>query len=114
MKKLTQLVTPLAAAVLMFGASTFAPAQNGMQNNTIVKEAAQDWSAPPAGSEQAKQGYRDGIQAAKLDTMVKRKIDAKASHLYAHPPVKGNDAVNEYRQSFEAGYNTALAHTAAS
>jgi len=114
MKKLTQLVTPLVAAVWMLGASTFAPAQNAMQNNPIVKEAAQDWSTPPAGSQQAKQGYKDGIEAAKLDTMVKRKIDAKASHLYAHPPVKGNDAVNEYRQSFEAGYNTALAHTAAS
>ncbi|HEY5055535.1 MAG TPA: hypothetical protein VII58_05200 [Acidobacteriaceae bacterium] len=115
MKTLTQKIgTPLVAAVLMFGASLFAPAQNAMQNNTIVKEAAQDWNTPPAGTEQAKQGYKDGIEAAKLDTMVKRKIDAKASHLYAHPPVKGNDAVNQYRQSFEAGYNTALAHTAAS
>jgi hypothetical protein len=27
-----------------------------------------------------------------------------------HPPVKGNDAVNAYRTSFEAGYNAAIKH----
>ena len=37
---------------------------------------------------------RDDIQAAKLDTLANRRIDAKSSHLYVHPPVKGDDAVN--------------------
>ena len=115
MKKLNKLAAPLVAAALFGGASIFALAQNAAQNsNTIVKVAAQDWKTPPAGSEQAQQGYRDGVQAAKLDTLVKRKIDAKASHLYVHPPVKGDDAVNQYRQSFETGYNAAVAHSAAS
>ncbi len=115
MKKLSRIATPLVAAALIGSASFFALAQNAAQNsNAVVKAAAQDWNTPPAGNEQEKQGYRDGVQAAKLDTMVKRKIDAKASHLYAHPPVKGDDAVNQYRQSFEAGYNAAIAHGAAS
>jgi hypothetical protein len=115
MKKLNKLVVPMVAAALAGSVSSFAPAQSAAQgNNAVVKAAAQDWNTPPAGSEQAQQGYRDGVQAAKLDTMVKRKIDAKASHLYVHPPVKGDDAVNQYRQSFEAGYNTAVAHGATS
>lgn len=111
--KLTRIATPLIAAVLVGSAPFMALAQNAQQNNnnTIsVKDAGQDWNAPPAGTEQAQQGYRDGIQAAKLDTVAKRKIDAKSSHLYLHPPVKGNEAVNQYRQSFEAGYKAALTH----
>ena len=62
----------------------------------------------------AQQGFRDGIEAAKLDTLANRKIDAKTSHLYVHPPVKGNDAVNAYRSAFESGYQAAVKHGAAS
>jgi hypothetical protein len=77
----------------------------------MVKEAAQGWSTPPAGTEDAKQGYRDGIQPAKLDTIVKRRLNANVSHLCSHPPAKGNDAVTQYCQWFEAGYSAALAHS---
>jgi hypothetical protein len=80
--------------------------QAGTQNTNTT----QDWNTPPPGTEQAQQGYRDGIEAAKLDTLAKRTINAKASHLYVHPPVKGADAQNAYRSSFEAGYNAALKH----
>ena len=58
-------------------------------------------------------GLPDGIEAAKLDAAAKRKIDAKASHLYVHPPVKGNDAVSAYRSAFEAGYQAQLKHAGA-
>jgi hypothetical protein len=115
MKKLNKLAMPLVAAALLGSAPFFALAQNAAQNNnTVVTAAGQDWSSPPAGTEQAQQGYRDGIQAAKLDTLTHRTVDAKVSHLYVHPPVKGNDAVNQYRQSFVAGYNAAVAHATAS
>src|ERR1700677_5038890 len=111
-KKLIRIATPLIAVAMMSSVPFMALAQNATQNNTInAKDASQDWNTPPAGTEQAQQGYRDGIEAAKLDTVAKRKIDAKTSHLYVHPPVKG-DAVNAYRSAFEAGYNAALAHGA--
>ena len=114
MKRLNKLVAPMVVMALAGSASSFVLAQNAAQNgNAVVKVATQDWNTPPAGSEQAQQGYRDGLEAAKLDTLTNRKIDARASHLYVHPPVKGN-AVDQYRQSFEAGYKAAVAHGAAS
>jgi outer membrane murein-binding lipoprotein Lpp len=102
--KLNRIATPLMAVVLMSGAPFFAHAQNS-QNTTAV----QDWNTPPAGTEQAQQGFRDGIEAAKLDKAAKRKIDAKSSHLYKNPPVKGA-AKDDYRNSFEKGYQAQLEH----
>jgi len=112
MKKLTQFATPLTVAAFMSAASFVALAQNG-QNNLLKADVPQNASVQSAGAEQS-QAYRDGMEAAKLDTITKRKIDAKASHLYVHPPVKGADTVSQYRQSFEAGYNAAIAHGATS
>jgi hypothetical protein len=105
MRKLTRFATPLFAVAIMSSVPFVALAQSSQNQNSAV----QDWNTPPAGTEQAQQGYRDGIEAAKLDTLTKRKIDPKVSHLYVHPPVKGT-AKDEYRASFEAGYKAALAH----
>jgi hypothetical protein len=100
--KLNRIAMPLMAAALM-GSPMIATAQNP---NTQTQ--AQDWSQPPAGTEQA-QGYKDGIEAAKLDKAAKRKIDAKSSHLYKNPPVKGVQK-DAYRNSFEKGYQAQLEH----
>ena len=103
--KLTRFATPLIAVVLMSGAPLFAHAQ-ATQNAAQTEE----WNTPPAGTEQAQQGYRDGLEAAQLDRAAKRKIDAKSSHLYVHPPVKGA-ARDEYRSGFTAGYEAAVKHS---
>jgi len=110
MKKLNRIATPLIAVALMSSVPFMTLAQSSQAGNQTQNNATQDWNTPPAG--QAQQGYRDGILAAKLDTAAKRKIDAKSSHLYVHPPVKGNDAVNAYRSAFEAGYQAAVQHGA--
>jgi hypothetical protein len=106
MKNITRLAAPLIAVALMSGAHLFAHAQD---THAQVQAQSQDWNTPPAGTEQAQQGFRDGIEAAKLDTAAKRKIDAKSSHLYVHPPVKGG-ARDEYRSSFVNGYEAAVKH----
>jgi hypothetical protein len=110
--KLTRIATPLIAVALMTSAPLIAMAQNSQagnqtQNNTTQTE---DWNTPPAGTEQAQHGFLDGIEAAQLDKLAKRTIDAKTSHLYVHPPVKGTEAVNQYRQSFQTGYDAAVKH----
>lgn len=105
--KLNRIATPLMAVVLMSGAPFFAHAQNSEKQNTPAQ--VQDWNTPPTGTEQGQQGFRDGIEAAKLDKAAKRKIDAKASHLYKNPPVKGA-AKDDYRNSFEKGYQAQLEH----
>ena len=99
--KFNRIAMPLVAVALM-GAPVFVSAQNTQAAQT------QDWNTPPAGTEQA-QGYKDGIEAAKLDKAAKRKIDAKSSHLYKNPPVKGAEK-DPYRNSFEKGYQAQLDH----
>ena len=105
MKNLVRFVVPALAVVMMSGSAAVAQTQNSNSNQSQT----QDWNTPPAGTEQAQQGYRDGVQAAQLDRVAKRPIDPKVSHLYVHPPVKGA-ARDEYRSSFAAGYNAAVKH----
>jgi hypothetical protein len=105
-----RIAASLMAAALFTGAS-FSYAQNSQKQNQnqapYTTSATPDWNTPPPGTEQAQQGYRDGIEAAKLDTLAHRAVDPTKSHLYVHPPVKGA-AVADYRSSFEQGYKTAL------
>jgi hypothetical protein len=105
MNKTIRMATPLIAVALMSGASFFAHAQN----NHAPAAQSQSWNTPPAGTEQAQSAYRDGIEAAQLDKAAHRKIYAKSSHLYLHPPVKGA-ARDEYRTNFVAGYEAAVKH----
>ena len=104
MKKLIRIAAPLMAVALFSGASSLYAQASQTQNNTAQ---TQDWNTPPPGTEQAQQGYRDGIEAAKLDKLAHRPVDAKVSHLYVHPPVKGA-AQTDYRNAFENGYKAAL------
>lgn len=110
MNKLTRMITPLIAGALISSVSFTMLAQNPPLGNQTPTTTTQDWNTPPPGTEQAQQGFRDGIEAAKLDTAAKRKIDAKSSHLYLHPPVKGADAVSAYRSAFQVGYAAQLKH----
>ena len=102
--KLIRIATPLMAVALM----SCTPALVQAQSNQAAQTQEQDWNTPPAGTEQG-QGYKDGIEAAKLDKAAKRKIDAKSSHLYKNPPVKGQQK-DAYRNSFEKGYQAQVDH----
>src|ERR1700723_2312231 len=106
MNKLTRIATPLMAAALMSGATLFAHAQTNQAPTT----ESRSWNTPPPGTEQAQSAYRDGVEAAQLDMAAKRKIDAKSSHLYLHPPVKGA-ARDDYRSNFTVGYEAAVKHS---
>src|ERR1035438_5037068 len=110
MSTLTRIATPLIAVAIISSVPFMTLPQNSRAGNETSNNATQDWNTPPAGTEQAQQGFRDGIEAAKLDTLSKRKVDAKSSHLYLHPPVKGDDAVNVYRSAFQTGYDAAVKH----
>jgi hypothetical protein len=112
MSMLTRIATPLIAVAIMSSVPGITLAQNSLTGNPTSNNTKQDATAPAA-SPQAQQAYSDGVEAAKLDTLAKRKVDAKSSHLYLHPPVK-SDARDAYRASFEAGYQAALQHGATS
>jgi hypothetical protein len=105
MKNVIRIATPLIAVVLMSGAPLFAHTQNQQAPSTESRA----WNTPPPGTEQAQAAYRDGLEAAELDKTANRKIDAKSSHLYLHPPVK-KEARDDYRTNFVAGYEAAVKH----
>ena len=113
MSKLTRMATPLMAVAIMSSVPFLALAQNSQSGNQTQNTAVQDWNTPPPGTEQAQQGYRDGIEAAKLDKLANRPISFKTSHLYVNPPVK-KDARDAYRSAFQSGYQAAIAHGPAS
>jgi hypothetical protein len=110
MKKMIRFTAPLIAVALMSIAPAFVRAQATSTNNQTQTASVAEWNTPPAGTEQSQQGYRDGIEALQLDLAAKRTIDAKVSHLYVHPPIKGA-AKDAYRTSFVAGYEAAMKHT---
>jgi hypothetical protein len=111
--KLMRIATPLMAVAIMSSVPYMALAQNSQSGNQTQNSAAQDWNTPPAGTEQSQQGFRDGIEAAKLDKLANRPISFKTSHLYVAPPVK-KDQRDAYRSAFQAGYEAAIQHGAAS
>lgn len=105
MSKFSRIATSLIAVTMMTAPMVMAAqTQNQTQNSS-----QNDWTTPPAGTEQA-QAYKDGIEAAKLDTVAKRPVDPKTSYLYNHPPVKKSADREAYRNSFTEGYKAALAH----
>jgi len=114
MRRTTRIAMPLLAVALMSSASFMALAQNSLTGNKTETTATDAMNAQVAATPQSQQGYRDGMEAAKLDALAKRKVDAKASHLYVHPPVKGKDATDAYRSGFEAGYQAAVKQASAS
>src|SRR5271168_4737644 len=107
MKKLIRIATPLIAVALMSGATVFAHAQNNQAPTT----ESRSWNTPPPGTEQAQAAYRDGVESAQIDKAAQRKVEAKSSYKYVHPPVK-SAARDEYRANFTAGYEDAVKHSA--
>ncbi|ADV83888.1 hypothetical protein AciPR4_3130 [Terriglobus saanensis SP1PR4] len=95
--KTIRFVTPLIAVAMFAGTSMVASAQTA-QNSA----PAANMSMNP----EQEQAFHDGQEALKMDTAAKRKIDATASHLYVHPPVK-KEARDAYRANFQKGYEQA-------
>jgi len=100
MSKLTRFATPLIA-VAMMTAPMMMTAQSSQASNQNTNMSA------PAGAGQD-QAYKDGMEAAKLDTVANRKVDPTASYLYNHPPVKKAADKEAYRSTFTQGYKAAL------
>jgi FlaG/FlaF family flagellin (archaellin) len=114
MSKLTRFATPLMAVAIMSSVPFMALAQTSqslVNDGTTVSNS----NTPTAENVQMQQGYKDGVEAAKLDKLANRPVSFKSSHLYVNPPVK-KDARDAYRSSFQAGYEAAAAaaHTPAS
>jgi hypothetical protein len=74
--------------------------------------AAQDpaWDAPPNElRDVARQGFHDGIEAARHDFDAHRRSNADDHEAFRHPRVP-RDQRDDYREGFRRGYERATAH----
>jgi hypothetical protein len=99
MKK-AMIFTPLIAVAMMTSVPMSSLAENPAGNNGTNTASAQ--------VDANSKGYKDGMEAFKLDKLAGRPIGAKTSHLYKNPPVKDGFVRDQYRAQFEAGYNAAM------
>jgi hypothetical protein len=68
------------------------------------------WDAPPQEFRDVqRQGFRDGIQAARRDIDNQRPPNAERTMEFRRPPVPP-PARNEYREGFRRGYGSAFSH----
>ena|SRR5579862_1387783 len=68
------------------------------------------WDTPPAEfREVQREGFHDGIDAARKDFDNKRKPDASNRDEYRHPRVAPS-AQADYREGFRRGYDAAINH----
>ena len=68
------------------------------------------WDEPPSEYREAqRQGFRDGIEAARRDGERHRRRDADDHSRFRHPPVE-RELVRDYRDGFRRGYEVAMNH----
>jgi hypothetical protein len=68
------------------------------------------WDEAPGEYRDAqRQGFRDGVEAARRDAESRRHKDADDHQMYRHPPVE-RDLRNDYRNAFREGYSRAMHH----
>ncbi len=68
------------------------------------------WDEPPSEYRDAqRQGFHDGVEAARRDFEGRRHKDADDHQAYKHPPVE-RDLRDDYRNAFREGYSRAMHH----
>jgi len=68
------------------------------------------WDEPPSEYRDVqRQGFHDGMEAARIDFENHRHKDADDHDAYRHPPVDHNQR-DDYRNAFKEGYSRAMHH----
>jgi hypothetical protein len=68
------------------------------------------WDEPPSEYREAsRQGFHDGIEAARRDFETRSHKDADDHDRYRHPNVE-REFVDDYRHAFREGYSRAMHH----
>jgi Spy/CpxP family protein refolding chaperone len=115
--KLIRLILP--ALALSLASSSLLLAQNGPPQDRPQEGYGQQhqdmdhggWDAPPQEfRDMQRQGFRDGIQAARSDVESHRQPDAERTREFQRPPVP-MPAQDEYRDGFRRGYSMAISHS---
>ena len=69
------------------------------------------WGEPPSEYRDAqRQGFHEGVEAARRDFQSRHHRDADDHEMYKHPPVGGDEARRDFREGFKEGYRRAVEH----
>jgi hypothetical protein len=86
------------------------PAPSAAQYQDRDQDRDRDWDRSPDGyRDPQRQGFREGVEAARRDFANRRHADADDHDVYKHPPVDGRDR-REFRDGFKEGYRRAMEH----
>ncbi len=107
MKKIDLAGLSLCAALML--STGAAVAQRGYGPGQYQGQGG--WDAPPGDfhSDAQRQGFRDGIQAARHDFEAHRQLNVDAHPELRHPPVDYR-LRDDYRDGFHRGYDVAVHH----
>jgi hypothetical protein len=87
------------------------PQYSTPQSQGQYQDRDRDWDRSPDNYRDAqRQGFHDGMEAARRDFADRRHADADDSRMYKHPPVQGDEARHDYREGFKEGYSRAMDH----
>lgn len=74
------------------------------------QEGQSRWDEPPSEyRDAARQGFHDGVEAARRDFETRSHKDADDHDRYRHPNVE-REFVDDYRHAFREGYSRAMHH----
>jgi len=109
-RKMRWLAVPaMGAAVCLLGSFPAAYAA-GSQAPAYVQHDEGGWDQPPSDYRDVKrQGFHDGIEAARWDVEHHRHADADDHEHYRHPHVD-RGMRDDYREGFRHGYDVAMHH----
>ena len=95
-----------APAAIKANASPAQPTPSAAQ----YQDQDRDWDRMPDTYRDAqRQGFHEGIEAARRDYMDHRHADADDHDVFKHPPVEG-EARRDFREGFKEGYRRAMDH----
>ncbi len=86
------------------------PAPSPAQYQGQYQDRDRDWDRAPDDYRDAqRQGFHEGMEAARRDYMDRRHADADDHDVYKHPPVDERDR-GQFREGFKEGYRRAMDH----
>jgi len=99
----------LAALALALGAPAFLVSHAQYPQDRPDRDHG-GWDAPPQEfREVQRQGFHDGLEAARMDMEARRPANAEAHEELRHPRVD-RELRDDYREGFRRGYEKAFAH----
>ena len=109
MKRNWLAISTMAASLVIPCGLTTAKAYAAAPAGVSAAQEGRWDDAPSEFNEARRQGFHEGIEAARRDFEERRHKDADDHRMYKRPPVE-RELVADYREGFRSGYERAMQH----